>query len=163
MKNKGMLLESIINKSNDNYFRNQIAYVQKKNLDIKFKKVLKNSGNLTLEGANIFSKSTVDYYGIYNGKFLAFEAKECNESPLLFQNLKKHQMRYLELIEYFGGFAFYIILFKKESLFFLIKATDLHKFFQNKKSLKIEDCVEIGQQIDLIFPGILNYIDYLIN
>jgi len=62
--NRGMLLESIINNTNEYYFKNEIALIHKKNLDIKFKNVKLEKNKLLLNNASIFSKSTVDYYGV---------------------------------------------------------------------------------------------------
>ncbi|CRH45622.1 Holliday junction resolvase recU [Chlamydia trachomatis] len=89
-KNRGMLLETIINQTNEFYFKNDICLIHKKNLD----------------QAVISSKSSVDYYGIYKGKFIAFEAKSTELSILPLKNIKNHQIEYLNLIQKNGGIAF---------------------------------------------------------
>lgn len=52
--NRGMLLESIINNTNEYYFKNGIALIHKKNLDIKFKNVKLEKNKLLLNDASIY-------------------------------------------------------------------------------------------------------------
>ncbi|MCU4117091.1 Holliday junction resolvase RecU [Mycoplasma zalophi] len=158
-KNRGMLLESIINKTNERYYLNQVAFFQKKELNIKFKKVLNKNDKLQLKDAKIFSKSTVDYYGVYKGKFIAFEAKETDSKLFSLSNIKKHQHKYLLDITQFGGIGFYIIFFKQFDCFLYINCLEMDKIWKNKKSLSFEEATKISKKIHLIFPGILDYIN----
>ncbi|MGX9340335.1 Holliday junction resolvase RecU [Mycoplasma sp. 4044] len=160
-KNKGMLLEKIINQTNERYALLNLALIHKKNLDIKFKQVVKKDKKLLIEDAKIVQKSTVDYYGIYRGKFIAFEAKECEGDTFSYQNIRKHQIEYLDLINRHQGCGFYIIFFKKYDVFYWVKSTHLHTFFEKKRSLKMSDLDKIGNKLELIFPGVLNYLDFI--
>ncbi|WP_412031308.1 Holliday junction resolvase RecU [Metamycoplasma buccale] len=159
--NRGMLLESLINQTNIFYLKNKICLVHKKYLDIKFANISKTENNLKLEKAKIISKSTVDYYGIYQGKFLAFEAKSTESKTFSLRNIKSHQIEYLDLISLFSGIAFWIIYFKIQNKFLLIKHDKFKKISENKKSLSFEEIKENGKFIDLQFPGILDYISQL--
>lgn len=158
-KNRGMLLETIINQTNEFYFKNDICLIHKKNLDISFKSVSLKNKKLNLDQAVISSKSSVDYYGIYKGKFIAFEAKSTELSILPLKNIKNHQIEYLNLIQKNGGIAFWIIYFKFENVFFLIMHVQLIKKIKNKKALHFEDALDIGKKLSLSFPGILNIIE----
>ncbi|WP_245979647.1 Holliday junction resolvase RecU [Mycoplasma struthionis] len=132
-KNRGMLLESIINQTNIFYLTNKIALIHKKNLDINFKGVALEKNKLKLKDATIKSKSTVDYYGVYKGKFIAFEAKSTEEKNFSLANVKKHQVEYLNLIESFYGLAFWIIYFKYQNEFIFLKHCDFLEITKNKK------------------------------
>ena len=83
-KNRGMLLETIINQTNSFYIINNICLIHKKNLDIKFSSVVLKDKKLVAKDAKITNKSTVDYYGLWKGKFLAFEAKSTEDKSFSF-------------------------------------------------------------------------------
>ncbi|TPR54112.1 Holliday junction resolvase RecU [Metamycoplasma neophronis] len=161
VKNKGMLLESIINSTNLFYFNQKVAMIHKKNLDVQFKGVDIKNHKLVLKEATIKSKSTVDYYGIYKGKFLAFEAKSTEDKNLSLANIKNHQIEYLSLVESFGGIAFWIFYFKIQNKFILIKHSDLKNIIKNKKTLSFDLCKEQGIILELSFPGVLDFINYI--
>ncbi|WP_429980857.1 Holliday junction resolvase RecU, partial [Mycoplasmopsis bovis] len=107
-----------------------------------FKSVSLKNKKLNLDQAVISSKSSVDYYGIYKGKFIAFEAKSTELSILPLKNIKNHQIEYLNLIQKNGGIAFWIIYFKFENVFFLIMHDQLIKKIKNKKALHFEDALD---------------------
>ncbi|CAL59249.1 Pseudogene of RecU (N terminal part) [Mycoplasmopsis agalactiae PG2] len=75
-KNRGMLLETIINQTIDYYTYNHIAFIEKKGLPIKFSNITNSENKLLLSNAFVYKKSTVDYIGCYKGRFLAFESQE---------------------------------------------------------------------------------------
>lgn len=160
-QNRGMLLETIINQTNSFYMQNKICLVHKKNLDIKFKGVSVQNKKLITKSARIINKSTVDYYGIWDGKFLAFEAKSTENKNFSLSNIKKHQIEYLSLIEAFKGTAFWIIYFKLQNVFIMIRHRDLITNIKNKKTLKFSEALKIGFEMQLNFPGVLNYIDII--
>lgn len=75
--------------------------------------VIRKGSKLT--GAYYTEKSTVDFIGIHNCNFIAFDAKECSEPRFPFSRLDIHQLEYLTSIKNQGGIGFIIILFKKEN------------------------------------------------
>ncbi|WP_373436375.1 Holliday junction resolvase RecU [Metamycoplasma equirhinis] len=157
--NRGMMLESIINKTNIFYLKNKIAMIHKKNLDVSFSKIKIENRKLLLKDAEIKSKSTVDYYGVFQGKFIAFEAKSTEEKNFKLKNIKQHQLEYLSLIESFDGIAFWIIYFKMQNDFLIIKHKNLMKIIsENKNTLAYKDAIAHGYSLNLDFPGILDYI-----
>lgn len=159
-KNKGMLLESIINNTIKHYWNKKVAFIEKKSLNIQFNKVRKNDyGFLNIDNGVISSKSTVDYTGCYQGKFIAFEAKSTNEIKLNSGNIKIHQLDYLKKIHDNGGYSFFIIYFSLYDEFFLVYIEDYLN--RNKKSLYYEEAKIIGKKIDLEYPGYLDFLIFL--
>ncbi|QSF13645.1 Holliday junction resolvase RecU [Mycoplasma sp. Mirounga ES2805-ORL] len=157
-KNRGMLLESIVNKTINYYTDNNIAYIEKKELPIKFRKVVDNKN---LENAFIFKKSTVDYIGCYKGRFIAFEAKTTNENLLPKSNIPNHQINYLRKIEENGGVSFLLIFFSSKDEFYVIKTSDF--IMQLKKSISYENIKQYGFKLELCFPGIIDFLPFIDN
>ena len=160
-KNRGMLLEKIINNSINYYVNNKIAFFSKNHLNIKFNSVLDDKQNKIIKLNNSFikSKSTVDYYGVYKGKYITFEAKSTEEDLLPLSNIKPHQHKHLLFIESLGGYAFYIFYFKHSSKIYMIKASDID--FENKKSISLDEAKTIGNKLDIVFPGVIDFLNLI--
>ncbi|WP_029512878.1 Holliday junction resolvase RecU [Mycoplasmopsis iners] len=156
MKNRGMLLENIINRTIEYYKQNKLAYIEKKSLPIKFKSV---GQKLNLEQAFISNKSTVDYIGCWQGSFIAFEAKSTQEDSLPKDNIKAHQIEYLDLIEQNGGIAFFIVFFSSKDEFYLVEFSLIKPHLN--KAIKYEMIKKIGKSLELTFPGIIDFLPYL--
>lgn len=160
-KNRGMLLESIINNSIHYYNSNKIAYFQKKNLDILFKKVENVNKKPVLSSTIISKKSTVDYYGVYNGRYVCFEAKSTKTNSIPIHNIKEHQHNHLKLINSLGGKAFYIFYFKGINKFYFVDIKNWDLNFQSKKTISINEIKLFGKELTLIFPGILDFLNFI--
>ena len=158
-KNRGMFLESIINKTIILYRKNNFAIFHKKPIPINFKSLQKEGNQLKVTEGWVGGKSTTDYYGIYNGMFIAFEAKSVNGDSLPLSNIKEHQIRYIKEINDHGGFGFFIVGFKSYNEYFLITAPILENL--NRKSLTITTAREKGQPIELVYPGILDFAELI--
>lgn len=79
--NRGMFLEHIINDANTYYLSKDIAVIYKKPTPIKVLNVAYRSSKTTLIDKAVFSEtSTLDYNGVYKGKYIEFDAKECKNS-----------------------------------------------------------------------------------
>src|SRR5574344_2636722 len=75
--NRGMNLESDLNLSNEYYRDIDKAYIYKKPTPIKVVNVdYKSRKMATIKEAYFMEPSTTDYNGLYNGKYIDFEAKE---------------------------------------------------------------------------------------
>ncbi|QBF34389.1 Holliday junction resolvase RecU [Mycoplasmopsis phocirhinis] len=157
-KNRGMLLEKIINQTILYYEKNGLAVIEKKTLPIKFQKM---NSNKQVSGAFVFKKSTVDYIGCYNGSFIAFEAKTTNENRLPSSNISPHQIQYLSKISSLGGISFFIIFFSQWDEFYLISAKYLLEHW--KKSWTYEEIKNAGYSIELSYPGIIDFLPYIDN
>ncbi len=159
MKNRGMLLESLLNTTINLYKKNNVGLFHKKEIPISFGKVIKSPNKLRLDDAYIKSKSTSDYYGVFKGKFVAFEAKSTNLKSLPLSNIKHHQRKYLHDVQNHGGIAFYIFAFKTYDKYFLVYVDTIENI--HKKSFSIDDAITYGIELDLIFPGILDFAAFL--
>ncbi|MBN3534421.1 Holliday junction resolvase RecU [Mycoplasma procyoni] len=156
-KNRGMILENIMNKTIKFYEDNDIGVFHKKNLDVQFSKV---SSNNELKNAVISKKSTVDYYGVHKGIFVCFEAKSTNETNLPWQNIKEHQFNYLKKIHKHGGLAFFIILFKNLERFFILPIQKLDEY-KNEGSLSLNFIEQNSIEMELMFPGIIDFVSVI--
>ncbi len=69
----------------------------------------------------VFSeKSTTDYNGVYQGRYIDFEAKQTSSDFFDFNNIKEHQITHLKHIKKLKGIAFILIFFKNKHTTFLI-------------------------------------------
>lgn len=158
-KNRGMFLESIINKTIKLLEKEEIAMFSKQKLNINFASVKKVNNKLITNNAYIATKSTIDYLGIYEGVFIAFEAKSTEKDYLLFSNIKDHQHEYLNKIIKYGGIAFYIVCFKEWNEFYVVETKHIKK--QLNKKIKREYCKKYCYALNLEYPGIINIITYI--
>lgn len=158
--NRGMTLESEINDTNKYYLENNIAVVHKKPTPIK---VLKRV-NEKIVDAYFEKPSTTDYNGLYQGKYIDFEAKETkqkNSFPL--NNIHPHQIKHIENIINNNGISFIIVRFTLLNKTFLLFGKDLIKFINNetRKSIPLEYFNQKGYLIkDKLNPKV-DYIEII--
>ena len=148
----GMRLEEDINITNKYYLNHDIAVIYKKPTPIKIVRVsyLKRSAAKITE-AYFKDPSTTDYNGIYKGKYIDFEAKECNNATSFpFSSIHKHQIKHLENVIKHGAIAFIILKMVKHNEVYLIKAQDFIKYYSKheRKSLPYSWIKENGYLID---------------
>ena len=159
-KNRGMFLEHIINDSNTYYLSKDIAVIYKKPTPIKVLNISYRSKQTTLIDKAVFSEtSTLDYNGIYKGKYIEFDAKECkNTTSFPLSNIKPHQILHIKNILNHGGIVFLIIFMNNK--FFLYKGKDLIDFITNndRKSIPYEIIEKNGH---IIKEGYMPRIDYI--
>ena len=158
-KNRGMMLENIINKTISLYRRNNIALFHKKELAISFSNISESNGKLKIDNGFVKSKSTTDYYGVYKGTFYAFEAKSTNLPSLPIANIKEHQLKYLYEVLQNGGKAFFIVCFQKYDEYYIIYPDTINNL--NRKSLSIDIARQEGIRLELIYPGILDFVELI--
>lgn len=106
-RNRGMFLERVINISNKQYLERGLALINKIPTPTTVNK-RKGTGRYT-------EKSIVDFTGVSQGSFIAFDAKETKENRFPFSRLLHHQRTYLNDAHKQGGEAFVLILFVKEN------------------------------------------------
>lgn len=158
-KNRGMMLESIINKTINIYKKNKVALFHKKEVPIKFSKIQESNGKLKISEGRIERKSTTDYYGVYKGMFIAFEAKSTKLNSLPINNIKDHQLQYLFDVKEMGGKSFFIVCFQKFDEYFIIHPETISSL--ERKSLSIEIARDQGIRIELIYPGIIDFVEVI--
>lgn len=126
-------LESALNKQNLKLRKLNEALIIKKEVPLQ----------VTQKGI-VASLSTVDYTGLVKGgKFIAFEAKETqSKTSIPLNNIKQHQLNYLELVKDLGGIAFFVIHFKKlHSEVYITPITLINRYFyeSDRKSIPISE------------------------
>ncbi len=159
-KNRGMFLEHIINETNNYYLSKDIAIIYKKPTPIKVLNVSFRSKQTTLIDKAVFSEtSTLDYNGIYKGKYIEFDAKECkNKTSFPLSNIKLHQITHIRNIIRHGGIVFLIIFMNNK--FYLFDGKDLINFIDTttRKSIPYEIIENKGH---IITEGYIPRLDYI--
>lgn len=137
--NRGMNLEHDINLTNEYYATNNIAFIYKKPTPIKITKVDYPSRSKAIIKEAFFKEpSTTDYNGLYNGKYIDFEAKETNNKTAFpLNNIHKHQITHIRNIINHKGIAFLIIRFNKLSKTYFLPGTALIAFIDNEQRKSI--------------------------
>lgn len=160
--NRGMSLEEDINKTNRYYLTNDIAVIYKKPTPITIVKVdyPKRSAAKITE-AYFKLASTTDYNGIYLGKYIDFEAKECeSKTSFPFSSIHSHQIKHLNDVLKHGAIAFIILRMTSYNKDFLIKASDFVDFYNSgkRKSISYAWILENGFEIEYSYQKPCDYL-----
>lgn len=156
--NRGMYLEELINKTIDYYSFNKIAFFEKRFLPIKITQKL----NDNLVQGKLMKKSYVDYCGVYEGKYISFEAKQTNNDYFLLSQIKEHQIKHIVDINNFKGISFLVIHFFNESKTFLVTYQVLEKWIANHKNkIDLKTFEKQTIELQITFPGILDFISVI--
>ena len=160
-KNRGMFLENIINESNEYYNSIDKSLIYKKPTPIKVLNVTyPNNKSHLIDKAVYSSISTLDYNGIYRGKYIEFDAKECHsKTSFPLSNIKPHQLEHIKKVIYQKGIVFLIIFMNNE--FFLLKGEDIIDFINNndRKSIDFEYLEKVGYKINEGYLPRLKYLE----
>lgn len=160
--NRGMMLESDINQSNKYYLDHNIALIYKKPTPIKVVKV--EYPKNVIKEAYFNEPSTLDYNGIYKGKYLEFDAKETQSNTSFpISNIHKHQLEHIRKVIYFGGITFLIVRFTKINETYTLLGNDLFNFIENndRKSIPIDYFRKNGFLVELKYSPRLDYISII--
>ena len=166
--NRGKNLENDINQSNQYYVDSKKAFIYKKPTPIKISKVnypTKNnrSGKIVITEAYFEAPSTTDYNGLYQGKYIDFEAKETNNNSYFpLENIHPHQIKHLKNVIENGGIGFLIVRFTVYHKTFILFAEDFFNYIDRspRKSIPYEYFLEKGHEIQEKYSPRL---DYLVN
>ena len=154
-----MTLESEINDSNRYYLENDIAVIYKKPTPIKVVKQV----NEKIVNAYFEKPSTTDYNGLYNGKYVDFEAKETTQTAFPLGNIHEHQIKHIKNILKHGGICFLIVRFTKINETYLLFGQDFISFINtnSRKSVPLDFFKEKGHLIkDKLMPKV-DYIEII--
>lgn len=156
--NRGMMLEYLIEEANTYYRENDYAYIYKKPTPIRVVKtaILNNSKKIT--EAFYEKPSTLDFNGIYKGKYIEFDAKETNNKTAFpINNVHNHQINHIRNIYKHGGIVFLIISMNNK--YFILMGKDFIDFLDNndRKSIPYKYIEEKGIEIKMTLRGL----DYL--
>ncbi len=156
---RGMILESDLNETNKYYIDHDIALIYKKPTPIKVVKV-EFPQNIIKE-AYFSEPSTLDYNGIYKGKYIEFDAKETtSKTSFPLSNIHKHQKEHLEKVINYGGIAFLIIRFTTLNKTYLLNGPDIINFIKEnkRKSIPLSYIEKEGYFIEFKYSPRLDYI-----
>lgn len=160
--NRGMDLESLLNQTNQYYLDIDKAVIYKKATPIGIVKMSYENSKKIIEKAYFKEPSTLDYNGIYKGRYLEFDAKECqSKTSFPLKNLHQHQLEHLKRIIAHQGIAF-LIIYMNEKYFFL-NGTDLIKYLavNQAKSIRYEYIQNEGYELQYNYNKGLNYLDII--
>jgi len=157
--NRGMDLENLLNETNEYYNEIDKALIFKKPTPIGISEAVYTEHGRIIKNGYFKSPSTLDYNGIFRGKYIEFEAKETKQKtsfPLA--NFHEHQLKYIRRVLAHQGICFIII--KISNIVYLLKGEDLITFLDNntRKSIPLSFFKEHA------FPITENYrpaLDYL--
>lgn len=157
--NRGMSLESDINETNNYYDLKGIAVIYKKPTPIKVVNV--EYPKVKIKEAYFVEPSTLDYTGIYQGKYLEFDAKETkSKTSFPISNIHDHQIKHIEKVIKHGGIAFLIVRFSTINKNYLLPGENLLSFIINndRKSIPLEYFQEFSYEIAMKYIPRLDYI-----
>lgn len=158
---RGDALEGLITLTNDYYKNHGFARVDKAATPVT---VVELDGRGLISKAYFEKKATVDFYGIVQGHYIAFDAKETNLGSFPIKNLHAHQVEYMDDVTKQGGLAFLIVHFKRYGTYYLLPFEVLQPYFQKcangRKSIPYSQMVP-SLEIKMTHNGILNYLPIL--
>lgn len=157
--NRGMNLEELINLSNEYYLQEDIAVIYKKPTPITIVDASFDSHGRVITKAYFKTPSTLDYNGIYKGKYIDFDAKVTkSKTSFPLQNLHEHQYEHIKNVIRHGGISFLIISIN--SKYYLLDGNDIINFIENnnKKSIPYEYIDKNGILIESKIKPRLDYI-----
>ncbi len=157
---RGDALEEIILFSNDYYLKKGIARIDKAATPIT---AIEIDGKGLITKAFFEKKATVDFYGIVQGLFITFDAKETNQPNFPLKNIHAHQVDYMRDVTHQGGLAFLIVHFKYNDTFFLLPYELLASYYQKaaqggRKSIPYQAMIET-LKIERNGNGMLHYLN----
>ncbi len=159
---RGMELEKEINETNRFYLDQDRAVIYKKPTPVQIVKVdypARNKAKITEAYFKI--PSTTDYNGIYRGRYIDFEAKECrSKTSFPLKSIHPHQIEHLRSVVKHGAVAFVIIKFVELDETWLVDAMTLIKHIDTleKSSIPYAWFRENGHLIPFTY---LKPVDYL--
>ncbi len=160
--NRGMDLENIINETNLYYLEKDIALIYKKPTPIGVVKVSYENNKQVINKAYFATQSTLDYNGLYKGKYIEFDAKN-TESKTSFplNNIHPHQIKHIRNVIKHGGIVFLIIAMN--NMYYLLNGPDLINFIDNndRKSIPYEFIQKNAYLLEYNYNKGINYLTYV--
>lgn len=157
--NRGMNLENALNQSNEYYLRKDKALIYKKPTPIGVVDVAYKNHKKVIEKAYFKEQSTLDYNGLYRGKYIEFDAKETlNKTSFPLSNIHEHQTKQIRNVIKHGGIVFLII--RMNDLTYLLTGESYINYIDTneRKSISYK---YIEEQAHLIKEGYQPQLDYL--
>ncbi|MDN5353175.1 MAG: recombination protein [Clostridiales bacterium] len=157
---RGDALEELILLTNSYYQSLGLCRIDKVSTPVKVVDI--DAGGMVTKGF-FEKKSTVDFIGVAQGVFLAFDAKETHLKSLPMQNIHAHQIEYMRDVDCQGGLAFILVHFIFNDAFFLIPYEQIAAYADSgtRRSIPYKDMDERFAVRRSDFGGYLNYFDAL--
>lgn len=159
--NRGMSLEEMLNQSNTYYLQRNLAVIHKKPTPIQVVKVdypRRSAARIT--EAYYRRASTTDYNGVYQGKYIDFEAKETNHLRFPLANLPEHQVQHMQQCVKQGGIIFLLVFFKQVNEVYLLPFFTAYDFIKNtqRKSIPYDFFHENGYLCPISYNPPIDYL-----
>ena len=168
--NRGMELEEDINFANKYYLNNDIAVIHKKPIPIQIVEVnYPSRSSAMITKAFYKTPSTTDYNGLWNGKYIDFEAKETNSATSFsLNNIHDHQIEHMQKILDHGGITFIIVRFKKIDRTFILPFKNFIFFHERannggRKSIKLSEFEKSAFELSFNYKIRLDYLNIIKN
>lgn len=158
---RGSVLEDLINFTNEQYERQNLALFQKIATPITPVKIDAKTGSIVL--AYFEKHSTVDYIGVAQGIPICFDAKETSQKHLPLQNIHTHQIEFMERFQKQKGISFLLVHFVIYEKYYLLPFEVLYEYMEGAKKggrksipyIAFEERYEIEKKGN----GILHYLE----
>ena len=160
--NRGMDLENLINLTNQYYLEHDIAVIYKKPTPIGISKVKFQANKKIIDKAYFKEQSTLDYNGLYKGRYIDFDAKKtASKTSFPLANIHDHQLEHIRNVIKHGGISFLIISMNME--YFLLTGEDLINYIDDnsRKSIAYTYIVEHGYKLIEKYQPALDYIQVI--
>ena len=160
---RGMNLEKDINTTNQYYLDMDRAVIHKKPTPVQIVKVdyPKRSAAKITE-AYFKTPSTTDYNGVYRGKYIDFEAKECqSKTAFSLSYIHPHQITHLEKCRKHGGICFVIFRLTYHNLTYLVDAQEMIDYIRGieRKSIPNKWIMTHGHSIQSYYGRPVDYLE----
>ena len=158
--NRGIDFETAINQSNDYYKAKSLCLITKRPTPINVVKVDYTHGP-KITHAYFETQSTTDYNGIYQGRYIDFEAKSTHsKTSFPLSNIAPQQITHLKAVMKHGAIAFFLINIVPLNETYLLPAEYVCAFYEEKprKSIPLEEIKKHGH---LVKEGYAPRLDYL--
>lgn len=159
---RGMTLEKDINTTNDYYRSVDRAVIHKKPTPVTIVKVdypQRSAAKIT--EAYFKLPSTTDYNGIYRGRYIDFEAKECaSNTSFPLKSIHAHQIDHLESVCRHGAIAFLIVRFTSRNITYLADAMTAISYIRTcgRRSIPYEWFAENAYEIPYNYVRPVDYL-----
>ncbi len=164
--NRGMALEEELNESNEYYLSRGIAVIHKKPVPIQVVNVKYPARSAAVITEAYFrTPSTTDFNGVWNGKYIDFEAKETKSlTSFPLQNIHDHQVDHMKNVQKHGGIVFFIIKFTVLDRYFIVPYARFESFWERmqsggRKSITLSEFEETSMEVAPGFNPRINYLD----
>ncbi len=158
--NRGMDLEELINETNKYYLEIDKAIIYKKPTPIGIDKVCYDNNSKIITKAYFKEPSTLDYNGLYKGRYVEFEAKETkSKSSFPLQNIHNHQIEHLKKVLKHKGIGFLIIRIHNIDYYLDGKYLIDYINTNERKSIPYDYIVENGHKLQYNYNKGINYLD----